>query len=124
MNPWVEIHSYGRWLLLGLGFLGVVFSFLQTSNPSRRALSDPTNLIFLAVLDAQWLLGMVLAVAGRSPSPGIILHGGVMTLAVALAHVLKRLCQRSENPGRLLIYRFLTPILLILAGHILLVRAA
>ena len=119
MSFLLPIHSFFRWVVLALGLAGIVVSFYQMRSPRWERVGNAAATAFLAALDLQWLLGIALALATGRPTPPIILHGTVMTFAVALAHILKRMAGNMP-PGRILIYRFLAPVVIILAGHLLL----
>lgn len=115
-----HFHSGFRWLVLTLGLLGLAVSFMQMTSPSRKPLVDRLSLIFVAALDIQLLLGITLAVVIGTWASEVVLHGVIMAFAVILAHVLRGMAKKMPS-GRLLIYRFLAPVAIILAGHMLLV---
>jgi len=102
MEMLFQAHSGLRYLVLLAGVVAVV-AFVAGAL-SRRPYGRPGRIltaVFLATLDLQVLIGLVLFIGGRRPT-GIHLHMTMMILAAVVAHVASVLAKRRVEPGHAL----------------------
>ena len=116
----VTLHGFIRWLILLAALIGLGDAFYALYGGKREggALGRPLPPIFLGLLDLQLLLGIVLMIAVPGARQHFMVHGGVMIVAVALAHVLRvRLKKAPEGKtARAQAILYLLPLIVILVG--------
>ena len=100
MDALFAAHSGTRYLVLLVAVIALLWFVWGLG--TNRAFSRPAPTIFtvfVALLDLQALMGIVLVIGGHRP-PGIWGHVALMILAVTLAHSMKRSTRRSTGYGR------------------------
>jgi hypothetical protein len=113
-NLVLVLHSWLRWAVLGSGILATASTFARRSSGS----SDPADrwgLMFMATLDLQMLLGLLLYLALSPVTTAIfsdfggamkdpvarfwaVEHVGTMMLAVVMVHVGRVLARKARSP--------------------------
>jgi len=118
----LALHFWLRWAVILFGLVGAVRIILSRRDPERLARGAKVHgTIFLAALDTAWLVGIVLLLmewGTAENNPVRLTHGAIMTAAVILAHGLRVATKRGND--RLLAALFLAPLVIILAGHLIL----
>ena len=110
-----ETHNILRWLVLGVGLVGVSQALWGASEGGGTArLGALMPRVFVGLLDLQFLLGVILLVSSRT---GWV-HAVLMLGAVALAHVLHFRAKRSlpewVRGSRIALFAF--PMIVIFVG--------
>jgi len=117
MELLLQGHGLIRWVVLLAGALGVLAVWRQSG--SARSGGILTS-IFLALLDLQLLLGVLLLVLDSESRGGAWPHVGVMAGAIILAHVLRVRSKKSDGARPLLLATLLAPLILVGVGLLLL----
>jgi FtsH-binding integral membrane protein len=110
-------HGLIRWVVLLAGVLGVLTVWRQTG-PSRPG--GILTSVFLALLDLQLVLGVLLVVLDAESRAGAWPHVGVMATAIVLAHVLRVRSKKADGARSLMIATLLAPLILVGVGLLLL----
>lgn len=95
----LDLHAFGRWLVTAvtiIAFAQLVWGMSQQKPYSRQ--THRSVAIWSGLVGAQWLLGIFVFLAlGGFDVRNRWLHSGVMTLAVAVAHVYVPLKKRDDS---------------------------
>ena len=117
----LSIHDWVRWAVLGMGVLSAVWTGVTwiRSRPVGP-LDQRLSMAFVGLLDLQWLLGIAVFILKFSaPDLSVrIFHGGVMTVAVFAAHLVRiraRGAMDQDAPPHLVVGALL-PLLIIALG--------
>jgi hypothetical protein len=114
MEVLVVTHGAVRWLVFA-GAAVTLLAALSAASPGRA--SRVPGAVFVALLDLQSVLGLILLVIGRGARRDALIHGVVMLGAVTIAHVLRARSKRSAAPSRVqLVMDVLAPMLLVALG--------
>ena len=109
------LHSWLRWIALVAGIAATVTSFSDRPQTTGQSRADLWGLVFMAVLDLQMLLGLLLYFVlspfmegilsnfgAAMKSPGLrffaVEHLALMLTAVVLAHVGRVLARKAKTP--------------------------
>jgi hypothetical protein len=110
------LHSWIRWVALVAGLAATVTSFTDRPQTSGQSRADLWGLVFMAVLDLQMLLGLLLYLVlspftaeafkdfgAAMKNSGLrffaVEHLALMLTAVVLAHVGRVLARKATTPG-------------------------
>jgi hypothetical protein len=116
----VTLHGFIRWLILLAAFIGLgdAFYALYGGKAQGGTLGRTLPPIYLGLLDLQLLLGLVLLFAVPEALGRYLVHGIIMVVAVALAHVFRVRLKKAPEGGtaRAMVLLYLVPLIVILVG--------
>lgn len=109
------LHSWLRWIALVAGVAATFTSFSDRSSPTGQGRADMWGLVFMAILDLQMLLGLLLYLVlspftaeafndfgAAMKNSGLrffaVEHLAMMLVAVVLAHVGRVLARKAKTP--------------------------
>ncbi|HBY97704.1 MAG: hypothetical protein M5U01_02440 [Ardenticatenaceae bacterium] len=99
MDIVLSLHSLNRWLIIALAVIVTLLSaWGYFAKRLYTPLEDRLGLIYVALLDIQILLGVLLFLLGHI-SQSSVLHALVMLTAIVVAHIGRARARRANLPA-------------------------